>query len=295
MVENINKIFSALVTPINEDESLNLDALKRLVNFEINSGVEGFYCCGSSGEGLLLSNEERKLFLETVIKEVNGRVPVVSHIGTIRTNDVIDLAKHAKSMGVAAVSMIPPYYYKFSMDEIMKYYEDVIDAVSDLPVIVYNIPQFTGVSFTKENAGRLLDNPRVVGIKHTSTDLFGLERMVQNYPEKTFLNGFDEIFLSGLAAGATAAIGTTVNLYPKTFKRIRELYQCGEIEHARQVQHLVNHRVEETVAVGIFSAMKYILKSQGIDCGICRKPFKELTDDQKARLDKLIAEGFEVE
>lgn len=291
----LNTIYSALATPFNEDESLNIDALRKLVNFELDNGVEGFYCCGSSGEGLLLSNEERKKFLEVVIEEVKGRVPVISHVGTIRTADVIDLAKHAKSVGADAVSMIPPYYYKFSMKEIVNYYLDVVKAVNDLPVIVYNIPQFTGVSFNKDNAGELLENPNVIGIKHTSTDLFGLERMKTNFPDKIYFNGFDEIFLSGLAAGETAAIGTTVNLYPKTFRKIKDLFDANEIEHAMKIQKLVNHRVEEMVNVGIFSAVKYLFYKQGLDIGTCRKPFGELTSDQKAKLDVLFNEGFNIE
>lgn len=88
------------------------------------------------------------------------------------------------SAGALAVSMIPPYYYKFSMDEIMGYYEDVIRAIPDVPAIVYNIPQFTGVEFSKENAGRLLSNENIVGIKHTSTNLYSLERTGQAFPGK---------------------------------------------------------------------------------------------------------------
>lgn len=297
MVEkkDLQKIFAALFTPFNADESINEEATRKLVRYEIEQGVEGFYCCGSSGEGLLLSNDERKRFLEIVLDETRGEVPVISHVGTIRTKDVIDLANHAQSAGAKAVSMIPPYYYKFSMDEILTYYEDVINATKDLGIIVYNIPQFTGVSFNKNNAGRILENKRVIGIKHTSTDLFGLERMIADYPDKVYFNGFDEIFLSGLAAGANAAIGTTVNLYPKTFKKIREYYQNGDMEKAKKLQSLTNHRVEEMVNVGIFPAVKYMFNKLGIDVGCCRRPFKELTNEQKEKMDKLVAEGFEAE
>ena len=150
--EQFQKIWSALITPTNEDESVNYEALERIVELQIQDGAEGFYCCGSSGEGLLLTLEERKQVLEHVLKAADGRVPVISHVGTIRTRDVVDLARHAMSAGALAVSMIPPYYYKFSMDEIMGYYEDVIRAIPDVPAIVYNIPQFTGVEFSKENA-----------------------------------------------------------------------------------------------------------------------------------------------
>ncbi|MBO4358819.1 MAG: N-acetylneuraminate lyase [Erysipelotrichaceae bacterium] len=293
--DKLKVIYSALVTPFNEDESLNEEAIRKLVEFELDNGVEGFYCCGSSGEGLLLSLEERKRVLEVVLDEVRGRVPVISHIGTVATKDVVELAKHALNAGADAVSMIPPYYYNFSMDEIVDYYLDVVNEVPDIPVIVYNIPQFTGVSFNRDNAGRLLENDHVIGIKHTSTDLFGLERMKNDFPDKVYLNGFDEIFLSGLVAGANAAIGTTVNLYPKTFRRLMDLYEENRIEEAQKVQSLINHRVKEMVSVGIFSAVKYMFMKQGIDCGTCRRPFAKLNDQQKARLDRLIAEGFEIE
>ena len=143
------KIFSALELPMKPDERLDYDALSQLIEYELSIGVEGFYCMGSSGEALLLSLDERKQALEHIMSAVQGRVPVIAHVGTIRTADAISLACHAASLSVDAVSMIPPYYYKFSMAEITAYYRDVMDAVPELPMIVYNIPQFTGIEFNK--------------------------------------------------------------------------------------------------------------------------------------------------
>ena len=235
--EQFQKIWSALITPTNEDESVNYEALERIVELQIQDGAEGFYCCGSSGEGLLLTLEERKQVLEHVLKAADGRVPVISHVGTIRTRDVVDLARHAMSAGALAVSMIPPYYYKFSMDEIMGYYEDVIRAIPDVPAIVYNIPQFTGVEFSKENAGRLLSNENIVGIKHTSTNLYSLERMGQAFPGKALINGFDEQLLGALAMGSCATIGTTVNLFAPLFHRVRDAFDRGDMAQAYRWQH----------------------------------------------------------
>jgi len=288
----IRGIYSALVTPMHPDESVNFTALEQIIEIELSDGVEGFYCCGSSGEGLLLSLEERKKIVETVIKKVRGRVPVIAHIGTIRTHDVIDLAQHAANVGVDAVSMIPPYYYKFSMEEIVEYYEAVIHAVPGLPLVLYNIPQFTGISFSKENAKRLLDNEAVMGIKHTSNDLYALERMQKAYPNKVYFNGFDEIFLSALCAGADAAIGTTVNLYASTFKRIRDAFEIGDIDTGRKLQALTNMRVESLSKVGIFNAVKYGVSYRGVDCGSCRAPFKQLSSKDRQELDSLFAKGF---
>lgn len=287
--EQFRKIWSALITPTNADESVNYDALERIVELQLQDGVEGFYCCGSSGEGLLLSLDERKQVVEHVLKAVNGRAPVIAHVGTIRTKDVIELADHAMSAGVLAVSMIPPYYYKFSMDEIMNYYEDVIHALPDVPAIVYNIPQFTGVEFNKDNAGRLLANENIVGIKHTSSNLYAMERMGQAFPGKALINGFDEQFLGALAMGSCATIGTTVNLFAPLFHKVRDAFDRGDMAEAYRWQHEINLRVEATVKVGIFNAMKYGWTLRGVDCGFCRAPFRPLDENAQAAMKELMA------
>ena len=288
--EQFSRIWSALITPMNEDESINYEALECIVELQMQDGVEGFYCCGSSGEGLLLTLDERKQVVEHVLKAVDGRVPVISHVGTIRTKDVIELTRHAMSAGAMAVSMIPPYYYKFSMDEIISYYEDVIRAVPGVPMIVYNIPQFTGVEFSKDNAGRLLSNRNIVGIKHTSTNLYALERIGQAFPGKALINGFDEQLLGALSMGACATIGTTVNLFAPLFQKVRDAFQAGNMAEACHWQHAVNQRVEAAVKVGIFNAMKYGWTLRGVDCGACRSPFRPLDEASKRIVADLMEE-----
>lgn len=283
----LNRIWSALITPMKEDESIDYDALDKIVELQIEDGVEGFYCCGSSGEGLLLTSEERKNVLEHTLMAASGRVPVISHVGTIRTKDVIDLASHAIAAGALAVSMIPPYYYRFSMEEIIDYYLDTVSAVPNAPVIIYNIPQFTGIEFSKKNAGRLLENENIVGIKHTSKDLYGLERIGQAFPGKALINGFDEQFIASYAMGAQATIGTTVNLLAPLFLQARKAFTEGNMVDALKLQHEINLRVEAFVDVGIFNAMKYGFTLRGIPCGCCRAPFKPLTQNQKDKIKKI--------
>lgn len=286
MLQN-SQIFSALVVPMHEDETINYDSLEQLVDLQLTQGVEGFYCCGSSGEGLLLTLEEREKILEKVIRRVDGRVPVIAHVGTIRTKDVIRLAEHAKNAGANAISMIPPYYYKFSMKEITEYYKEVIHAVPDIPVLIYNIPQFTGVEFSKDNASQLLEEARILGIKHTSKDLYSLERMHTVFPEKRIYNGFDEQFLGALSMGADATIGTTVNLYAETFRDIRDYYYSGNYTGALELQKQLNEKIEIMCKYGIFSAVKYLLSKRDIPCGSCRKPFEELSEQAMKELDKI--------
>lgn len=285
-MRDLRRIFSALITPMRADESVNHESLARLVEHQIDRGVEGFYCCGSSGEALLLSVNERKQVLRTVVQTVAGRVPVVAHVGTIRTADVVELARDAETAGCDAISMIPPYYYSFSLDEVNAYYLTVLRGC-DLPVIIYNIPQFTHYTFNKQNLATLFDDPQVVGVKHTSQGLYSLERLRSAYPEKIYFNGFDEMFLPALAAGANASIGTTVNIQPELFRELRACFDRGEMAAAQRLQSQINYVVEKLLSLGIFNAVKYLITLDGIESGVCRAPFKPLGVTEKKELDEL--------
>lgn len=279
-------IISAVITPMRADESLDETLVAPLVEAQLARGVEGFYCCGSSGEGPLMRLEERKRLVAAFVAAVRGRVPVIAHVGTPCTNDAVELARAAEADGAAAVSLVPPYYYKFSRAEIIAYYRRILSAVS-LPVILYNIPQFTGVELDGEMAAALLGEEQVLGVKHTSNNLYSLERMAAKYPDKVFFNGFDEIFLSALAAGATATVGTTVNVQPELFLALRRAFQAGDLPRAQRLQQQINNVVEQMVARGIFQSAKYLAGRGIADMGPTREPFAALTETQKRELDAL--------
>lgn len=279
-------IISAVVTPMHADESVNYAALETLAHAQLARGVEGFYCCGSSGEGPLLRFDERKQVLATLVNAAQGKVPVIAHVGTPRTQDAVELAKSAEQDGASAVSLVPPYYYKYSREEIIAYYRRVLDAIS-IPVILYNIPQFTGVELDSLSAEALLGDEQVLGVKHTSHNLYSLERMIARYPDKVFFNGFDEIFLSSLAAWATATVGTTVNLQPELFLALRTALRQGDIPKAQRLQQQINEVVENLVARGVFQSAKYLAGKGVVDTGPTREPFVALTATQREDLDAL--------
>ena len=285
MALNKNGIYSALFSPLGSHGELDKEKLKALVRFEIDHGVDGFYCCGSSGEALLLETEERKAVTEIVAGEVQDRVPFVVHTGTLSTRTAIELSYHAKKCGAAAVSLIPPIYYQYSPDEIEQYYKDVIATV-DIGVIVYNIPHLTGISFSKKNA--FLNDPRIIGIKHTSMNLYDMERLKQAFPDKIMFNGFDETWFYALAAGADAAIGTMINIFPRLFKQIREEFRNGNITKAQILQKELNDFVEAILSVGLFPGAKYSMALQGIDLGSCRKPFTPLNEEAKKQVERAL-------
>jgi len=284
--DRLRGVYSAIITPTREDESIDYGVLEQMVEGQLARGVEGFYCCGSSGEGPLLSPEERQQVVQTVVRSVGGRVPVIAHVGAPRTADAVALARAAADDGADAVSAVPPYYYSYGQDEVEAYYRALL-AASDLPVILYNIPQFTGVSLGKANSAALFAEERVIGLKHTEHNLYALERLRTAFPEKVFFNGFDEIYLSALAAGATATVGTTVNIQPETFLALRTAFTAGDLVTASRLQTQINHVVETLVAHGVFTATKYIVGLQGYPTSGCRAPFRPLDAEDRAALGAL--------
>ena len=280
---NKNGIYSALFSPLDNRGELDKEKLRALIRFEMDRGVEGFYCCGSSGEGLLLETSERKILAEIVAEEAGDRIPFVIHTGALSTRTAIELSSHAKECGAMAVSLIPPIYYDYSLNEIEQYYMDVVNSVG-IGVIVYNIPHLTGISFSKKNT--FLNDKRIIGIKHTSMNLYDMERIKQTFPEKIIFNGFDEVFFYSLTAGADAAIGTTVNIFPKLFMTIRDEFHKGNIAKAQNLQHELNDFIESIASVGVFPGAKYSMALQGIDLGLCRKPFAPLSEEGKKQVEK---------
>ena len=203
---NYKGIFTALLTPVRADGSINERALAWLMERNIRAGVSGFYACGSTAEVFTLSPDERRTLMRMCAEINAGRTTMIAHVGAISTDEAVSLAKYAKELGYDAVSAVAPFYYKFSFDEILDYYRAIAGA-TELPVLVYNFPAFSGVTLDADKLGVFMEDDRFFGIKHTSNDFFTLETIRSHYPDKILYNGYDEMFLSGLAAGADGGIG----------------------------------------------------------------------------------------
>lgn len=284
---DLEVLTAAIATPIDSDERVNYSALESLAAYYVDRGIEGIYCCGSSGEGLLLTDDERARVVKTVADAVSGRAPVIAHVGSLSTRAAISLAEQAQQDGASAVSMIPPIYYSYSGEAITAHYRAVMDAI-DIPMIVYNIPQFTGTEFTTSSASDLLSDPRVIGLKQTSHNMFALEQMKSAFPDKAYINGFDEVFVSAMAAGAKGTIGTTVGLQLELFVAARERFEAGDMTGARRVQSRINEVVAELVAIDVFPAAKYLSGKRSIgSLGDCRRPFLPISGKSCQQLDRL--------
>lgn len=282
----ISGIMPALVTPYEKDGTVSHMELRKLVRTLLDDGAEGFYVCGSTGECFLLKDEERKAIMETVTEEVNGRVPVIAHVGAIWADQAADLANHADFCGVTAVSSVPPFYYKFSFEEIVDYYKRISWA-TDLPVVIYNFPAFSGVSINAENIGEIMNWCNVGGLKYTDHNLFELEKIRRRYPDLTIMYGHDEVLLNALPIGISGAIGSTFNAMTPKYQRIVRAYEEGNLEQASRIQHEASSIVEALVKTGVFRGVKHLLRRKGIECNGCRTPFRDLTEEEKNLLDQI--------
>ena len=285
---HLEGIFPALVTPFDSRDRIDRAALARVIEYNINKGVQGFYLGGSTGESLLLNQEERKDLTELVVEHVGGRSKVIAHIGCFATRDSIELAGHAKSCGVDAISALPPFYYKFTLGELKQFYLDIVDAVQ-LPMIIYNAPVLTGVSFDNQNLGPIFDHPLVIGVKFTSYDLYQMQRIITTNPDKFVINGHDEIYLSALAVGSRCAIGSTFNFMSGLYLKMRSLFDENKLDEARVLQNKANVIIELLISIGVFRGVKGMLGVLGLDCGDCRAPFAPLTKEEYRRLEDAAA------
>ncbi len=287
-MKEMKGIFSALITPINKDYSINFGNFKKLIDFNLDNGINGFYVGGSTGEGMLMTSEERKQVFREVKKYVGDAVPMIAHVGTVSTDEAIGMALEAKKLGYDAISAVAPFYYDFSVEAIKQYYIDIVSA-ADTPMYIYNFQAGTGFGLTPAIAKDIFDSdPRFAGIKHTSNDLFALEQFKENIKGITVFNGYDEICLGGLSMGADGAIGSTYNFMGKKFVNLYKAFKSGDMETASKLQKEANKIISVMCKYGVLQCEKEILNQMGVDVGVCRRPFMLLDDENKKAVSKLI-------
>ncbi len=284
-MKNFNGIFTALLTPFTADGKVNEKALERLMERSIKAGVTGFYSCGSTAEAFLMSNETRRGLMKSVVDINKGRTTLIAHVGAVSADEAASLAEYAYELGYDAVSAVAPFYYKFSFDEVTDYYNQLA-AATPLKVLIYNFPAFSGVTLSADQLGGFMKDDRFLGIKHTSNDFFTLETVKSQFPDKVIYNGYDEMLLSGLAAGADGAIGSTFNFMAEKYVKIQKLFKEGNMAEAHAVQHECNEIIRVLCKVGVMAGEKAIMNLLGYDFGECRKPFRSCDKEAYALLER---------
>ena len=291
---NINGVIPAMITSFNKDESINKEGIRKTINYLISEKVNGLYITGSTGETFLMSQDEKKQVIEIIVEEVNRRVPVIAHIGSIGTKITTELGQYAEKIGVDALSALPPFYYGFSNDEIFSYYKDISNT-TNLPITIYNISHAHLLDL--DMLKRLAAIKNVKGVKYTAPTHFNFNKIKKEVGENfKIYSGMDEMSLSGLISGADGIIGSFYNLMPEMFVDIYAKVKEGNINAAKKIQEKINIIILYALGKSGYPFIKMGLSWMEIDSGYVRKPFssivnteieKEIKDDLK----KLISEN----
>jgi N-acetylneuraminate lyase len=277
-------VWPALLTPLTEDDHIDVTATRRLVDHLVRCGIGGLYVCGGTGEGVLLPASERKTMAETAIEQANRRVPVIVHVGAVATAEAIELARHAQVSGADGVAAVPPFYYDVGFQAIREHYT-LITRASSLPMYLYYIPGTTGVTLTAEQMWELCQIPGVAGFKYSAFDMYLLEQILTlGQGTLNVFSGPDQLFAPMLTVGVDGAIGTTYNLLPRHFGRIYEAFQRDDVDEARRLQSQANRVIDAFIRHGGLPAVKEMMRMLGYDCGYCRRPFRRLSQDEVAAL-----------
>ena len=286
-------LYVASITPYDRENKINEEAAKQLFSKNLEEGAKGFFVGGSSAECFLMTREERVQLFE-IASGFKEKADLFAHVGALSTDEAIYYAKEAKAMGYENIAATPPFYFGYSQKTIAQYFYDIAEAV-DMPILYYNIPcnTYKELDLTNADTIALLKSGALSGVKHTNLDVYQMERIKNVNPELLTFGGFEQNMVAFLALGCDGFIGSTFNFMLPHYKKIYDLYLDGKSEDARKLQIKANNIMECIWNIGLFPAIKHILNARGMYVGEVRKPFLELSQEEKEIVDRVVRENLE--
>ena len=290
-------LMPAMVTPFDERGEIDLGATQAVVERFIEAGVDGISPLGSTGEASHLASEERKRFIEEVTRIVGGRVPLVVGVGAAGTREAIELASHAEGVGVDAVLIVSPFYWKVGEEALFRHFAAVAESVG-IPVVVYNLPMLTGIDLSPSLIARIAaECPNVTGLKDTVTEYrhtVGVLREVKPArPDFSVLSGWEDLILPSLLAGADGSICAFANVAPELFVDLVRSARNGEFERAAEL----HRRVLALVTLGGYSdppisAIKLAMNKLGVPISpAVRGPALPIREEAHEKVESMLREA----
>ena len=286
----LDGIFVPNITPFTREGGLDVKALRTCVRFWLESGVSGLVPCGSNGEAPYLSRQERSKVIEAVVDEVGGKVPVIAGTGTMSTKETIEFTNDARDLGVDAALIVTPFYFKMTNREIYEHYRTVLEAV-DIPIVVYNVPKFTGFSLDPTLISQLASaNERVVGVKDSSGSIDTITEILGLVGGRiSVMAGSADVVLPTLSLGGRGAIVAVANVFPSLCTRLYEAFRNGKFEEANRLQECITMVNEVLVKkYNQLSAIKEALRLRGLPGGYPRMPALPLRGQEKIAVQSLL-------
>ncbi|MFE4080107.1 4-hydroxy-tetrahydrodipicolinate synthase [Paenarthrobacter sp. YIM B13468] len=290
MSSELRGVLTALSTPFNHDETIDVDTLRKIVDRSIDAGVNGVVAAGSTGEVGALSSEERLLLIKTVIEQANGRVPVIANTGATSTAEAIRLSKAAEQLGADVLMLITPYYEPLTLEETVTYIKDVARSVS-IPVMLYNIPPVTGVNLDPATVRALAEEVENIRyIKDSSANWEQALQLIHHHSDVigTFI-GWDAYLYSALVEGAAGVMAGTANVVPDEIVAVTRRINDGDLAGARELWKNVYPVIDALLTSPFIPAVKAGLTLQGLPAGAPKRPTAELDADQLAKVEQALA------
>ncbi len=280
--------YTALITPFKGDESIDEDALRKLVDAQIDAGVNGLVPVGTTGESPTVTHEENLKVIEIVVEQANGRVPVIAGTGSNSTAEAIQMTLKAKEIGADASLQVAPYYNKPNQDGFYRHFTAIGDAV-DLPMVVYNIPGRTGKNIETDTLMRLAEHPNIVAVKEASGSIPQIMEVAARKPEDfALLSGDDNLAFSVVALGGSGVVSVASNAAPGQVGKMIKLALDGKLEKAR-AEH---YRLLPLFKMVFFDTnpipIKYAMSLLGYCEEVYRLPLCELSADNKDKVKSVL-------
>ncbi|MEN9917956.1 MAG: hypothetical protein RL662_392 [Bacteroidota bacterium] len=284
---NLKGVGVALITPFKEDESVDYEALIRLVDYQIQNNTDYLVVLGTTGETPTLTEDEKKDIIETVVNRVHKRIPVVLGVGGNNTKAVVKQLSEDKLEGIDAILSVVPYYNKPSQEGIYQHYKAIAE-VSKLPIILYNVPGRTGVNMTAETTLRIANEfSNVVAIKEASGDMTQMDDIIKRKPDNfDVISGDDGITFPLITLGAIGVISVIGNAFPKEFSRMTRLALAGDYKNSLTIHHSFNELFNLLFVDGNPAGVKCMLHMMGYIENKLRLPLvpTRITTFEKIRL-----------
>ncbi|CAM4003942.1 4-hydroxy-tetrahydrodipicolinate synthase [Flavobacterium weaverense] len=279
----------ALVTPFKVDFSVDTEALKRIVNFSIDGGIEYLVVMGTTAENATLSSNEKELVIKTVIEVNDNRLPLVLGVGGNNTMEIIEELKTRDLSAFVAILSVSPYYNKPTQEGIYQHFKAIAEA-SPIPVVLYNVPGRTGSNMLPSTVLRLAnDFKNVVGIKEAAGDIVQAMQLLKNKPSDFLvISGDDMIALPMVLAGGAGVISVIGQGFPKEFSEMIRLGLNRKVDEAFKYQYLLSDSIDMIFEQGNPAGIKQVFLSQGISENVVRLPLVKVDDSLAERLDLFV-------
>lgn len=282
-------VATALVTPFTEDDRVDVSALERIVEYQLEGNVDALVALGTTGEPATLNRKEKELVLKTVAKKAKGKIPVIVGAGSNDTKSAIDNCAFAKDNGADALLLVTPYYNKCTQEGLVRHFGTIADATS-LPILLYNVPSRTGVNMLPETLEKLLSKKNIVGVKEASGNMEQIEKCIAVAQDKAVVSGDDALTVATVALGGQGVISVASNVCPSYVSKMTHCALQGDFDKAREMQLRLLPFISALFCEVNPIPAKYAMNALGFCSAAMRLPLTEMTNSNAARLKSMLSD-----